>query len=110
MGFEGWGHYFEGPFSSTEALKSMPGVYIVWCYIQRQWKILDVGDALNILECLKNHKSMDCWKEHCAGKLFYSASYLTNQGTMRKLIIAALASPPSSPCTPRNGQEKNNDK
>jgi hypothetical protein len=106
MAFEGWGHYFEGPFSSADDLKSIPGVYVVWCQIDAHWKIQDAGETDNVLECIRNHEREACWKKYCPGRLYYSASYLLDRKNRQNLENTILASPAAIPCTLRVAQGK----
>lgn len=78
MGFERWGYQFDGAYPSLESLDSRSGVYVIWCNKGEIWTILDVGEASNVKDRLSNHERADCWRRHCSGTIYYSATYTPN--------------------------------
>lgn len=75
MPFEHWGYQFEGAYTSCEYLRSRSGVYVIWCENEGKWTVLDVGEAADVKERVKNHDRSDCWENKCSGTIYYSAIY-----------------------------------
>lgn len=75
MPFEYLGYQFNGAYASPDSLESSPGVYVIWCRCEDNWNVLDVGEAEDVRERIKNHERKACWEEHCSGEIYYSATY-----------------------------------
>ncbi len=75
MAFEYLGYQFDGAYTSPDSLESGPGVYVIWCRRDQNWAVLDVGEADDVKERVKNHDRADCWKQNCVGIIYYSATY-----------------------------------
>ena len=78
MPFEHWGYQFEGAYKSRDSLKSRSGVYVIWCENGGEWTVLDVGEAADVKERVKNHDRDNCWKSNCSGTIYYTATYTPN--------------------------------
>jgi hypothetical protein len=99
VSFERWGFQFEGAFSSSDNLKSVSGVYVIWCKEGDNWKVLDVGEADDVKGRVSNHDRADCWKRNCFGTIYYSATYtpgLTEE--QRRQIEQRIRSLTDPPC------------
>ena len=75
MPFEHWGYQFEGAYSSSDLLKSKPGVYVIWCESDNKWTVIDVGEAADVKKRVQNHDRARCWGKKCGGTVYYSATY-----------------------------------
>lgn len=78
MPFERWGYQFEGAYTSRDSLRPISGVYVIWCENGDVWTVLDVGEAADVKERVKNHDRTDCWAQNCSGTIYYSATYTPN--------------------------------
>ncbi len=79
MGFERWGHQFDGAYDDPASLAAKAGVYVVWCKSGDSWSILDVGESSDVQFRLQNHDRESCWKRNCSGAIKYSATYISGQ-------------------------------
>ena len=97
MPFERWRYQFEGAYTSSDSLRPISGVYVIWCENEGEWTVLDVGEAANVKERVKNHDREPCWERNCSGTIYYSATYTPNlQQAVRveiEQIIRNLAKP-----------------
>lgn len=87
MPFEYWGYQFEGAYTSCEYLRSRSGVYVIWCENEGKWTVLDVGEAADVKERVKNHDRTDCWAQNCSGIICYSATYTPNRQQTKRIEI-----------------------
>ena len=98
MGFEYLGYQFDGAYTSPDFLEPASGVYVIWCENEGMWTVLDVGEADDVKERVKNHDRADCWERNRSGTIYYSATYTPNlQQTKRIEIegkIRRLTNPP----------------
>jgi len=85
MSFKRWGYQFDGAYNFSSMLSAKAGVYIIWCKKENGWKILDVGESINVTESIENHEKKELWKQNCRGTILYSASYISNENERRKL-------------------------
>jgi hypothetical protein len=99
LSFERWGYQFEGAFTSTNSLKSLAGVYVIWCKDGDNWKVLDVGEAGDVKDRVSNHDRTDCWKRNCSGTIYYSATYTSGKTEeQRREIEQSIRSQEDPPC------------
>jgi len=85
MSFSGWGYNFEGPYSSPDRVPAAAGVYIVWCYQDNVWSLLDVGQAKDMRERLMNHERADCWRHYCRGSICFYLVVIPAENERREL-------------------------
>lgn len=79
MTFEYLGYQFDGAYASPDSLEARPGVYVIWCEDESKWTVLDVGEAADVKERVKNHDRESCWERNCcSGTIYYSATYTPN--------------------------------
>ena len=78
VAFEYLGYQFDGAYRSPDFLEPASGVYVVWCENGGMWTVLDVGEANDVKERIKNHDRADCWEQNCAGTIYYSATFTPN--------------------------------
>jgi len=76
MSFSWKGQTFEGLFASASELKTVSGIYVIWCVGKNGMKPLDVGETEDVQFRVTNHDRADCWREHCSDKIMYSAIYI----------------------------------
>lgn len=97
MPFEYWEYQFEGAFTSPDSLKSTSGIYVIWCENGGNWTVLDVGEAANVKESVKNDDRADCWEDKCSGTIYYTATYTPKlqqaERMQREQRIRKLANP-----------------
>ncbi len=104
MAFERWGYHFEGAFQTPNLLPAMAGVYVVWCQVQQDWSVLDVGESGDVQTRLLNHDRADCWQRNCGGTIWYSAAYTPNTHQAGRIAIEQQirqACQPRPPCGER---------
>jgi len=98
MGFEKWGYKFDGPFHSPEKLQAHSGIYVIWCRGEKNWTVLDVGEAADVNERVSNLDRVNCWSRNCLGIICYSAIYTPNlqqEGRMElEKKIKSITNPP----------------
>jgi len=98
MGFQKWGYDFEGAWTNPDNLESRSGIYVIWCKIGENWKVLDVGESHDVKARVLNHDRMECWKRYCNETIYYSVTYTPHlQQTGRQEIeqrIRQIANPP----------------
>ena len=87
MPFEMWGFNFEGTFASPEYLKSIPGVYVVWCKSQEGLTVIDVGESENVKDSVQNHDRINSWLLNCKEEIHYSAAYTPKLNKERRKAI-----------------------
>lgn len=87
MGFERWGYKFEGAWSDPNKLELRSGVYVIWCKLDENWTILDVGESGDVKARVLNHDRSDCWTRNCRGTIYYSVTYTPNQQQAGRKII-----------------------
>jgi len=99
MSFERWGYQFEGAYTSSDPLKSISGVYVIWCKTGDNWVVLDVGEASDVKARVSNHERADCWKRNCSGTIYHSATYTTGlTEEQRRQIEQRIRSETDPPC------------
>jgi len=97
MGFQGWGHFFQGPVALPEYLEAKPGVFVVWCVHGGLWDIIDVGEADNVRSFLLSRGHLD---DHEAGRpyqVYFSATYLAD-AKKRLELLKTVKGPSFVPC------------
>jgi hypothetical protein len=60
MSFNSWGYEFDGTYIDSNQLQARGGVYVVWCRNGDNWRVLDVGEAQDVRERLRNHERTAC--------------------------------------------------
>jgi hypothetical protein len=79
MSFQGWGYQFDGGYLNPDGLKIKAGVYVLWCRFKDSWTILDVGESDDVRWRLSTHERSGGWKENCPGKIYYTATYISDK-------------------------------
>lgn len=46
------------------------------CKSGETWTVLDVGESHDVKKRVLNHERENCWKQHCKGVIYYSATYI----------------------------------
>ena len=73
------GNYtFDGPYSSTNELENLSGVYAIICQKNDKDHIVDVGESATVKYRIENHDRKDCWNRNCRGKLAVAVYYTPN--------------------------------
>jgi len=100
--FEYLGYQFDGAYTSPDFLEPTSGVYVIWCENEGNWTVLDVGEAADVKERVKNHDRTDSWAQNCSGTIYYSATYTPNlQQTKRIEIEEKIRKLTNPPCGKR---------
>jgi hypothetical protein len=90
------GYEFEGPFTSTDSLKSLSGVYVIH-YKNNNGKYtrLDVGESEDVKDRVETHDRKECWDRNAHGDITVSAYYCSENERMRveKIIRDSLNLP-----------------
>ena len=74
MSFSRWDYQFDGPYTSPERLMSQAGVYVIWCELNDELKVLDVGESEDVKDRVINHDRSFFWRYNCSGAIIYSAT------------------------------------
>jgi len=102
MGFERWGHQFDGAWTDPDKLESRSGVYVIWCKSGENWTVLDVGESGDVKNRVLNHDRKPDWERTCRGTIYYSATYTSNlQQSGRIDIEKSIRSQANPPCGER---------
>lgn len=93
-------YVFEGPYSSLEDLRSLPGVYAVLCRKGRGAVFLvDVGESYDVRRAVENHGGTQCWRENCGGDLALAVLYTPDlSGDGRRDIVGVIRARDYVPC------------
>lgn len=95
-------HDFEGPYASSDELEDRSGVYLILCLTGSNTTVIDVGESAKVKTRIENHDRIDCWTEHCGGKLRFLVLYTPGvQAAGRKKIEQALRQKYQPPCGER---------
>jgi len=80
----GTGYEAEGPYTSTENLKELSGVYIITGKNNAtdSHTVIDVGEAGNVKDRISNHDRADSWKRQGFNNLFASVIYCNEKERM----------------------------
>ena len=75
---------FEGPFDNTGPLRSQSGVYAILGKrpTDAQYRVLDIGESLNVRERVDNHDRAPCWNRQQLP--LYVAAYYCNEAARTK--------------------------
>jgi hypothetical protein len=102
MSFQRWSYDFDGAYTSSDQLRPIAGVYVVWCRVGDRWTVLDVGETDDVRGRLNNHERAGCWRRNCNGVIYYSATYtgtLNEEG--RRNIEREIREAERPPCGER---------
>jgi len=97
MGFQGWGHFFQGPVALPEYLESKPGVFVVWCVHGGLWDILDVGEADNVKTFLLSRSHLEDHDTTQPYQIYFSATYMADS-KKRLGLLKTIKGPAFVPC------------
>jgi hypothetical protein len=65
---------FEGPFTSTDDLRSASGVYLIhYENMEGSYTRLDVGESANVKNRIESHDRENCWKRNTKGTITFGA-------------------------------------
>lgn len=97
----GW-FSFDGPFDSTEKLSPKAGVYVVLSLEDGgKYTMLEIDEAIDVLEGLAAHERRSCWEEHRNHALHYAVLYTPDLSEeSRQLIVKEVRMEYVMPCSP----------
>ena len=58
-------------YSRKKDLPEKSGVYVILCFNVNSYRVLDVGESVNVRERVLKHDREDCWKRNCKYKIKY---------------------------------------
>lgn len=91
------GYEFEGPFTSTDSLKSLSGVYVIhYKNSEGKYTRLDVGESEDVKDRVENHDRKNCWSRNAHGNITVSAYYCNENERIKLEKIIRNSS--SLPC------------
>lgn len=90
---------FEGPYTNTDNLQDRSGVYVIHCYSNGAYYLIDVGESAQVKTRIDNHDRKACWTRNCSGTLTVSVLYTPNlQQAGRREIEQELRNQYNPPC------------
>lgn len=93
MAFHKWGFRFVGRYESLEEILNFQGVYVIWCWSEDNWIVIDVDESDKVRSQLIEHERSECWRRNCDGNIFYSAHYTRGKTSdYRKKIVQHIRS------------------
>jgi len=98
----GW-FTFEGPFEDQGQLQCRPGLFAVFSREgEREFVMLDVDEAEDVLEGASTHERAACWRENCPGRLAFAAFYApAADAGARRSIVREIRMQYVVPCGPK---------
>ncbi len=70
------GNYlFEGPYTSPDSLEDKPGVFVVFCHLENEYKAIDCGAPDKVKSSVVNHGRRELWPNYCSGVLEFAVLY-----------------------------------
>ena len=78
---------FDGPYTDTSKLEDKSGVYVIHCYRDGKYTLVDVGESATVKTRIDNHDRKDCWTRNCTGTLTVSVLYTPNQQQAGRMLI-----------------------
>jgi len=79
-GCSGKVYKFEGPYKSPDSLEDKSGVYVILCYKNGKYYVIDVGESREVRDRVSNHERVDCWEKHCENGILMVAVLYTYYG------------------------------
>ena len=52
---------FDGPYTSLDNIKYIPGIYAIVCKVDLEFFLLDSGEGTKLRTRIENHNKKDCW-------------------------------------------------
>ena len=94
------GYNFDDPYTSTDKLEDMSGIYAILCCFSDKRYIIDVSELVSVRLRIENHDRKDCWEKNCSDTLKFSVYYTPNlRESGRKEIEQEIRDQyPSIPC------------
>ncbi|RMG01710.1 MAG: hypothetical protein D6726_09010 [Nitrospirae bacterium] len=91
---------FEGPFLKLSELRPLRGVFAVVCLTEKGVSLLiDVDQAENIQDAVRNHERKDCWKNNATGIIGVAALYTPDLDPAgRRDIVEIIRRREFAPC------------
>lgn len=91
-------YHAEGPFGNVSGLLARSGVYVILGRRSQasNWNVVDVGEAGNIQDRVKNHDRSPCWRGQGHAELAVAAIYVDERNRM--LIERELRGQYNPPC------------
>lgn len=78
---------FEGPYSTTDLLEDMSGIYAIIDEGSDSSTLIDVGESSTLKSRVENHDRSDCWKSNSTGNVKVAALYTPNQHQSGRMLI-----------------------
>lgn len=78
---------FDGPYTSTNELKNIPGVYVILSQLGSDYSPIDVGESEYIKSRIENHDRKDCWNRNSLGSLCVSVHYTSHLTEVKRREI-----------------------
>ena len=89
------GYSFEGPFANTSDLRHNSGVYVILDGYNNK-SVIDVGQANDIMDRVKNHDRKGCWNNQSSSIRY--AAYYTSSATEKDRIENSIRDHTNPPC------------
>ena len=76
---------FEGPLRDSALLGALSGVYVVLGVNpgDASWRVLDVGESVNVRDRISNHDRNPCWAIQGKREIAYAAHYANEASRMQ---------------------------
>ena len=95
MSLELGNYLFEGPYDTIAALADQPGIFIVFCHVEDDYRGLDCGGAKAVRSAVEQHRRRPAWEGACTGRLVYAALYTEQE---HAAVVRDLRSRYKFPC------------
>lgn len=93
---------FDGPYTTTDDLEDRSGIYVILCYQNNEYIVIDVGESATVRSRVDNHDRKDCWGRKCQGVLYVVVYYTPNlQQPGRMAIEQEIRDTYNPPCGER---------
>lgn len=87
MSYIKWGYTVEGAWPTIEPIEDRSGVYVIYCQIADVWKVIDVGESVNLQTRLATHDRKKCWEKYCNGNIYFAVIYTPNMQQAGRMEI-----------------------
>ncbi len=70
---------FDGPHQNTSPISNNSGVYVILCFYDNKYHVIDIGESATVKDRLDTHDRKECWDKNCRGIIHYAVLYTPNK-------------------------------
>lgn len=78
---------FDGPYTSTNELMNIPGVYVILSRLGSDYSPIDVGESEDIKSRIEKHDRKDCWNRNSLGSVSVAVYYTSHLAEVKRREI-----------------------